>query len=518
MGYSRPGVYLTESLLQSNTDNTPNDSTYVIMGLTQRGPVTPTLVSSWLQFQKVYGGFGASDPTTAHAVFQHFNNGGGALYIQRIISSSAVAAHKSFLTSAGTPASALDITASSKGVWGNTLYTEVTAGSDDDHVNVTFRLVPPGATITATQIVETWSDLSLNPTDNRYALKLLNDVIAGSSYVVASLHAGYAYTTGDALAFSSSPGGDPLTSGTEGSALALGASGDYADALPALDTIYQPFVLNVPAIVDEATMNAVIAYADDNLGGRGDVFIIIDCEKGRTAEQDISDMSDFTVSSHWATYGPWQLVADPSSTIRGASRLVPPGGLVLGQYAATDAARGVFKTPAGLTNVLKVLGVETQFTNAELDALNNAGFNVIRFQPGAGVCIMGGRTGKPAPADKYVAIRRSLISLESSLANATRFAIFEPNDSFLWGHLEAVCTNILTQFWQAGGLAGDAPEAAFFVQCDQDNNTDDTIAAGQVNIEVGVALEYPAEFVVINIGQFQGGTTVTDDTSTVVAA
>jgi phage tail sheath protein FI len=42
---------------------------------------------------------------------------------------------------------------------------------------------------------------------------------------------------------------------------------------------------------------------------------------------------------------------------------------------------------------------------------------------------------------------------------------------------------------------------AFFVKCDAENNPQDSIASGEVHIEIGVALQYPAEFVVINLSQ-----------------
>jgi phage tail sheath protein FI len=67
----------------------------------------------------------------------------------------------------------------------------------------------------------------------------------------------------------------------------------------------------------------------------------------------------------------------------------------------------------------------------------------------------------------------------------------------------------LTNFWSQGGLRGTVPQQAFFVLCDTTNNPLSTVEAGQVNIQVGVALQRPAEFVVINIGQFDGGATVT---------
>jgi phage tail sheath protein FI len=122
---------------------------------------------------------------------------------------------------------------------------------------------------------------------------------------------------------------------------------------------------------------------------------------------------------------------------------------------------------------------------------------------------MGARTLKGGYADMYVPVRRSLIYLEKALVELTQFAIFEPNDTVLYRRISAILNGFLTNYWTQGGLRGTAPEQAFFVLCDSTNNTLSTVESGQVNIQVGVALQRPAEFVVINIGQFDGGATVT---------
>ena len=122
---------------------------------------------------------------------------------------------------------------------------------------------------------------------------------------------------------------------------------------------------------------------------------------------------------------------------------------------------------------------------------------------------MGARTLKAGYSDQYVPVRRSLMYIEKSLRTLTEFALFEPNDSNLWGRINAEVSAFLRTFWSQGGLSGTTPSAAYFVVCDNTNNTPTTISNGFVNLQVGVALQNPAEFVVINIGQYSGGTTVT---------
>jgi phage tail sheath protein FI len=66
----------------------------------------------------------------------------------------------------------------------------------------------------------------------------------------------------------------------------------------------------------------------------------------------------------------------------------------------------------------------------------------------------------------------------------------------------------LRSYWQQGGLRGTAPDQAFYVKVDAGTTSNSDIQNGRVNIEIGVAIEYPAEFIVIKLGQITGNATV----------
>lgn len=211
-------------------------------------------------------------------------------------------------------------------------------------------------------------------------------------------------------------------------------------------------------------------------------------------------------SSYAAVYGPWTLVNDPATSVNGSVRTLPPSGAVVGHYLATDARRGVQKPPAGVDNVLNsVLALDTKFLSADLDVLNQKGVNVIKNIPGIGFCIFGARTLSNNSSDRYISIRRVLMAVKRDLLEGTRFAVFEPNEETLWDRLEGVITDYLTTLQQIGMLKGNVPSQGFFVKVDSENNTTASIASGEVNIEVGLALLSPAEFVVIKIGQYSSG-------------
>jgi phage tail sheath protein FI len=55
---------------------------------------------------------------------------------------------------------------------------------------------------------------------------------------------------------------------------------------------------------------------------------------------------------------------------------------------------------------------------------------------------------------------------------------------------------------------GTKASDAFFVRCDRTTMTQDDIENGRLIMIVGVAPVYPAEFVIIQIGQWAGGSSV----------
>jgi len=218
-----------------------------------------------------------------------------------------------------------------------------------------------------------------------------------------------------------------------------------------------------------------------------------------------------------AIYYPWLAIPDTSKSVPGITKNVAPGGAILGVYQDTDAARGVFKSPAGYqANISVAVDLEydssnkpRRLTNDQLDTLNTATtpVNPIRVAPGAGIVVMGARTLNNVSPNRYVNMRRSMIYIKKQIELRSQFAVFENNDEYLWRQLRSSLSNFLNMYWQQGGLRGATPEQAFYVKCDGVTTGDIDIANGQVNIQVGVALEYPAEFVVINIGQLTGSAT-----------
>jgi phage tail sheath protein FI len=182
---------------------------------------------------------------------------------------------------------------------------------------------------------------------------------------------------------------------------------------------------------------------------------------------------------------------------------------VLGNWASNDAQNGVQKTPAGITAKVNALNLEAAFTSTDLATLQTAMINPIKNVPGVGPCIFGGLTLQAGYPSQFIAIQRTLQMLVHDLTFLCQFAIFEPNDANLWAQITAVLTNYLTQQMQANVLSGNTPATSFSVLCNSSNNTANSAQTGVVNVQVAVALASPAEFIVINLSQYQGTTTAT---------
>jgi phage tail sheath protein FI len=155
------------------------------------------------------------------------------------------------------------------------------------------------------------------------------------------------------------------------------------------------------------------------------------------------------------------------------------------------------------------LRVTHQLTRAEQGILNPEGVNCIRQFSREGILVWGARTlaGKSSEW-RYLNVRRLFNMIRESIAENTRWMVFEPNDRKLWSKVRRDISAFLTGLWRDGMLMGAAPEDAFFVKCDAETNPQDVIDRGEVRVNIGIAPVKPAEFIIFRISQSQEGQVV----------
>ena len=298
----------------------------------------------------------------------------------------------------------------------------------------------------------------------------------------------------------------PLAGGTDEDLSTLGDN-DFIDALDTLRDIDDVNMVAVPDRITPAVQQAVIAHCEQMM----DRFALLDADHGLPLFGAGSIETQRTgldsTRGYAALYYPW-LRVPPSRN--GEPILVPPSGHMCGIYARSDNFRGVHKAPANEI-VNGALGVERRVSLIDQGQLNLQGINVVQvFQDGGRPLLWGARTTATDTNWQYVNIRRLFLYLEESIQEGIRWAVFEPNNLALWQKLKRTIGDFLNRAWRDGALFGAKAEEAYYVRIDETLNPFSEQQLGRLHIEIGVRPSYPAEFIIVRIGIWDGGAEVSE--------
>ncbi|GGV95748.1 tail protein [Streptomyces gelaticus] len=513
--YLSPGVYVEEIESGSRPIEGVGTSVAAFVGFAQKGPFDePTLITNWSQFAGTFGDF-VDGTYLASAVYGFFANGGGVCYVVRIGDGTEPSAEDETNGAAG------QLPAGSEtqlgpyavkprpGVAGE-VTVEVTEVEGDDPPSDVFQLIVKRDG----QVAETYPSVTTKRSKENVATR----VNAKSELIeIRETARGAAPAKPEpqsvtlAPAAPASPAAGALTPelyvGDPDRRTGLGGLEAVEEvttiAVPDLMSAYERGLLDLESVV--AVQQGLISHCEL----MGDRVAILDPPPGLSPQQIRAWRTDRAgFDSKYATlYYPWIRVADPSS---GRARLVPPSGHIAGVWARNDESRGVHKAPANEV-VRGAVALQTQLTKGEHDLLNPIGLNCIRSFPGRGIRVWGARTLASDPAWRYLNVRRLFNYLEESILAGTQWVVFEPNDDALWARIRRTVSAFLVNEWRKGALFGLTPEEAFYVKCDREINPPESIDAGQVICEIGVAPVRPAEFVVFRLSQLTGGTGGVDE-------
>jgi phage tail sheath protein FI len=414
------------------------------------------------------------------------------------------------------------LTAVSPGIWGNNYSVQIQP-RPDDYTRFSLALLYTNPLTQAQSTAESYANLSLNPTDpqGNYVVNIISEqsnflnASMGSTPLTITL-AGPVPTPPPV----SGVGSVSLTGGNDGALLsptttpgtptafetALNAGGTATGGVQLLSTVPLFNLLCVPGEIDPATISLLQAYCFTERA-----FLIADCQSSDTFATLQSGPNSTIVGNNAinsAFYFPWVNVFDP---LLNMTRPFPPCGFVAGLYASTDSSRGVWKAPAGIdAGLTGEAGLTTVLTDLQNGTLNTQGINCLRNFRAYGDVIWGARTLRGSDQVgsqwKYIPIRRLALYLETSLYDGTQWVVFEPNDETLWGQIRLNVGSFMQGLFLQGAFQGTTPSQAYFVKCDAENNPQSSIDLGIVNVLVGFAPLYPAEFVVIQIQQMAGQT------------
>jgi phage tail sheath protein FI len=509
--YSYPGVYIQET----NTGNKPIEgvSTSIVgfLGIAERGPVTATFVTSYADFTRSFGSYykdSKGNPAyLAYAVEGFFLNGGQQCWIARVASIDAATPAKA----ASVKSATFQISAAGPGAYGGQIGYQIQAASLADPT--LFKLLVyywPTAALAAAKLpgtatqAEVFDNLSTNSASSTYFVGTVN---SGSNLVTVAQPAPGAVAPLAAIALLDGSGGG--VAGADGAALVLadfqGSNTDPANptglaALAAQDDI------SILCCPDENSQpkGSIAGQLQSTCMNLMDRFAIL--QSGPT-EGKPSGVVPTVNSSYTAYYYPWVNVVDPTTDV---ITLIPPGGHIAGIYARSDQNENVAKDPAN-EQIVGIDSIQLPIDNGTQGILNPIGVNCLRFFKGQGNLVWGGRTTSSDPDWIYISVRRLFIFIEKSIQQGTQWVVFEPNNAPTWARVIRSVSDFLTGLWMQDMLMGATKEEAFFVRCDLTTMTQTDIDSGRMIVVVGIAPVKPAEFVIFQIGQWTGGSSITEN-------
>jgi uncharacterized protein len=563
-----PGVLAREND-QSFLTQQPVTVGAAIIGPAVKGPVeVPTLVTSYTDYLNKFGGAFLSGGQeysyfTSIAAYNYFQQGGQTMLVTRVASGSFTSATVTggAISGSNTSGSFTLKTISEGTIMNNSgsVGTNgiLTSGSSD---NIRWQIAAPDTssgqftllvrqgndTTTEPIVLETWSGLSLDPTQPNYIARVIGD-----SYKALTIDAdgvGYVqevgtftnqsryvyvsevqqptpnYVDNNGTANNIYTGSIPTAAsgtftGAIGDLFYGGAAAYYQNvsgstnlqgiaaidytasiALMANQDDYRYNVLVAPGLTieDNATQAALLV---NTVQGRGDAIAVVD---STTYNAPLSTATNSAVninSSYAATYWPWLQTLDPGT---GQLAWVPASAMIPAVYAFNDRVSEPWFAPAGINRggLDTVVRAERKLTQSQRNDLYIANVNPIATFPGTGVVVYGQKTlQKRASALDRVNVRRLLISLKSYISQVANNLVFEQNTIATRNQFLSQVNPYLESVQQRQGLY------AFRVIMDDSNNTPDVIDRNQLVGQIYLQPTKTAEFIYLDFNVLPTGAT-----------
>lgn len=294
----------------------------------------------------------------------------------------------------------------------------------------------------------------------------------------------------------------PLTGGSNGAGVISRAEVSHPSLASSLEGMYafnklQDIVnMAIPDFAGDATVGRdQVDYA----ASRRDRFVILTPPVGSSiaAAQVYVTNSLARTDKHAAVYYPW---LKWKNTATGGVDIVPPLGAIAGIFARTDANKNVSKAPAGKDDgaIVGATGPEIVLGIEDRDRLFPRKINAIPESDATGFAVWGDRTLSNDVNFRFIGVTRLFMFLEEFVYIRLQPFLFENNGPQLWTRVRNALNGDFTSFWNANLFASNGTKAdSFFIKVDETNNSQADTDAGILNIDIGVAPNKPAEFIVV---------------------
>jgi hypothetical protein len=572
-----PGVLAREND-QSQITAGPVQAGAAIIGPTVKGQTDiPKLVTSYSEYLAAFGSTflsGSNQYTffTSISAYNYFQNGGTTLLVTRVTPGSFSAASSSLIeTGSNGPTTGLSPFTLETLAHGNIMNSgfgnsdlpntangTLGSGSADnfrweitnpDTSSGVFSVVIRQGNDTATskQVVETFTNMSLDPLATNYISKVIGDQIqtvrgsAGNYYLQPSGSFPNAsrfvrvkevnfqtpnyfdnngtpkdqFTGSLPVAQSGSFGsaeGDITGSGTPSNYYeainntdSQGVTGtDYSIGIELLanrDDFRYNLITAPGLILANASTGAGWTTIQSNCETRGDAIFVGDVVNYAASLTQVTAQAASVDSSYVATYWPWLQVIDPDSR---QLVWVPASTMIPGVYAYNDRAGEPWFAPAGINRggLGAVNQTERKLTNTNRDTLYTGKVNPIATFPGQGIVVFGQKTLQTkASALDRVNVRRLLITLKNYISQIADTLVFEQNTAATRNTFLSQVNPYLESVQQRQGLY------AFKVVMDNSNNTPDVIDRNELIGAVYLQPTKTAEFIYLDFNILPTGAT-----------
>jgi hypothetical protein len=568
-----PGVLAREND-QSFISQNPVTVGAALIGPTVKGQVEiPTIVTSYSDYQAKFGTTFTSASNvytyfTSIAAFNYFANGGETLLVSRVVSGTFTSAQAldgvtgNPTISSSVNSASLQLSTLSKGIIMNSSSSLDTAGAlasgSSDNVrwqivnsntgSGTFDLlVRRGDDNTLNPVVlETWTNLSLDPFAPNYVSKVLGDYVTNYNSSTNQVEVSGSYPNRSAyIRVSNIPNPTPQYFDNAGIAKAIykgfipsNGSGSFGNAVGNLFTngsasFYNQITSATPANniqgIPSASYNNMIALMsnqDDykfnvllapglfnnlqtsqctsiinNTQNRGDSIFVLDLVAYDGLIADATTQAQSRNTSYAASYWPWIQTQDPDS---GQNVWVPASTMIGGVYAYNDTVAEPWFAPAGINRggLSTVIRAAQKLSQSNRNTLYTGKVNPLATFPGTGVVVYGQKTLQTAAsALDRVNVRRLLISLKSYISQVAQNLVFEQNTIATRNQFLSQVNPYLESVQQRQGLY------AFRVIMDDSNNTPDVIDRNELIGQIYIQPTKTAEFIYLDFNILPTGAT-----------
>ena len=234
---------------------------------------------------------------------------------------------------------------------------------------------------------------------------------------------------------------------------------------------------------------------------RGDAIAVVDLVGYNQTITTVGQAAQSYDNSYGATYYPW---VQTRSTETGRLHFVPASTVIPGVYEYNDKVSAEWFAPAGLNRggLPTVIQPEIRLTVNQRNTLYSSKVNPIAVFPGQGTVVYGQKTlqARASSLDR-VNVRRLLIALKGYIGQIAQTLVFEQNTAVTRNKFLSQVNPYLDYVQQRQGLY------AFRVVMDETNNTPDVIDR---NLLVGAIYLQPtrtAEFIQLDFNILPTGVT-----------